>query len=108
LICLGLFTLFYGLSCLSKQVFEQGVDMNKLQVLGRSGHRELVWDPEKVEEDEQEALEVIQEAERIANQAFARGQAVFRIDSPDEPAVRITQFDRTAPTTVIIPHLVGG
>ncbi len=82
--------------------------MNKLQVLGRSGHLELVWDPEKVEEEEKEALEVIEEAERIVNQAFAKGQAVFRLDSPNEPAVRIEKFDRTAPTTVIIPHLVGG
>lgn len=82
--------------------------MNKLQVLGRNGHLELVWDPEKVKEEEHEALEVIQEAERIVNEAFAKGQAVFRIDSPDEPAVRIDKFDRTAPTTVIIPRLVGG
>jgi hypothetical protein len=82
--------------------------MNKLQVLGRSGHLELVWDPEKIKEEEREALEAIEEAERIVNQAFARGQAVFRIDAPHEPAVRITQFDRTAPTTVIIPRLVGG
>ncbi len=82
--------------------------MNKLQVLGRSGHLELVWDPKKVEEKELDALEVINEAERIVNQAFAKGQAVFRVDSPDSPAVRLNKFDRTAPTTVIIPQLMGG
>jgi hypothetical protein len=82
--------------------------MNKLQILGRSGHKELVWEMEKVEEEDAEALAVIEEAERIVNEAFARGQAVFRVDSPDQPAVRINQFDRTAPTTVIIPRLAGG
>jgi hypothetical protein len=82
--------------------------MNKLQILGRAGHKELTWEIEKVQEEEAEALEVIAEAERIVNEAFARGQAVFRVDSPDQPAVRINQFDRTAPCTVIIPRLAGG
>lgn len=82
--------------------------MHKLQVLGRSGHVELVWDPEKVEEEETEALEVIAEAERIVNEAFARGQAVFRLDAPDQPATRIKEFDRTAPITVVVPRIAGG
>ena len=29
--------------------------MNKLQVMGREGHRELVWDPEKVNDGDPEA-----------------------------------------------------
>lgn len=82
--------------------------MNKLQVLGRAGHTELKWEPEKVEEADAETLAVIEEAERIVNEAFARGQAVFRLDAPDLPAVRIDRFDVTAPCTVIVPRLVGG
>ncbi|RIK38056.1 MAG: hypothetical protein DCC55_22295 [Chloroflexi bacterium] len=82
--------------------------MNKLQVLGRAGHTELVWEREKVEEEDPETLEVIAEAERIVNEAFARGQAVFRLDDPDGTAERIHEFDATAPLTVVVPRIAGG
>ena len=82
--------------------------MNKLQVLGRDGHRELVWELEKVEAEEPEALAVIAEAERIVAEALARGQAVLVVDAPDQPAKRIERFDQTAPQTVIVPRLAGG
>lgn len=82
--------------------------MNKLQVLGREGHRELVWDPEKVEEGDLEAAEVITEAERILNEAISKGQLALRVDDPDEAAQRIDRFDYTAPRTVIVPRIAGG
>jgi hypothetical protein len=82
--------------------------MNKLQVLGRDGHRELVWDPEKVETEEPEALAVIAEAEQIVAAALARGQAVLVVEAPDQPAKRIERFDQSAPQTVIVPRLAGG
>lgn len=82
--------------------------MNKLQVLGREGHKELVWDPEDVEAGDLKAAEVIAEAERILEDAVARGHLALRIDSPDQPAVRIEKFDATAPRTVIVPRIVGG
>jgi hypothetical protein len=82
--------------------------MNKLQVMGRDGHRELVWDPEQVEAEDPEALAVIAEAERIVEEALARGQAVFKVEAPDLPAERIKHFDQTAPQTVIVPRLAGG
>jgi hypothetical protein len=82
--------------------------MNKLQVMGREGHRELVWDPEKVQEGDPDALAVIAEAEQILEAALARGHAVFRIDAPELPAQRVESFDQTAPHTVIVPRLAGG
>lgn len=82
--------------------------MNKLQILGREGHKELAWEREQVEAQDPEALAAIAEAEQILEEALARGHAVFRVDSPDEPAVRINKFDWTAPRTVIVPRLVGG
>ncbi len=82
--------------------------MNKLQVLGREGHKELVWDPEKVKDGDLEAAAVIAEAERILNEAVARGHLALRVGAPDEPAVRIEKFDPTAPRTVIVPRIVGG
>lgn len=82
--------------------------MNKLQILGREGHRELVWDPEQVEAGELEAAEVIAEAERIVDEALARGHLAVRIDAPEEAAQRIDKFDYTAPRTVIVPRIAGG
>jgi hypothetical protein len=82
--------------------------MNKLQIMGREGHRELSWDPEKVAQGDPEALAVIAEAEEILAQALARGHAAFRVDAPDQPAQRIEHFDETAPVTVVIPRLAGG
>ena len=82
--------------------------MNKLQVLGREGHRELVWDVEEVKAGDMTAAEVIAEAESILNEAIARGHLALRIDAPDQPAVRIEKFDVTAPRTVIVPRIVGG
>lgn len=82
--------------------------MNKLQVLGRTGHTELVWEQEKVAEEEPETLAVIAEAERIVDEAFARGQAVFRLDEPNGTAERINKFDATAPLTVVVPRIAGG
>jgi hypothetical protein len=82
--------------------------MNKLQIMGREGHRELAWDPEKVDQGDPEALAVIAEAEQILAKALARGHAAFRVDAPDQPAQRIEHFDQTAPVTVIVPRLAGG
>jgi hypothetical protein len=82
--------------------------MNKLQVMGREGHRELVWDPKQVESEDPEALAVIAEAEQIVEEALARGHAVFRVEAPDQPAQRVKHFDQTAPQTVIVPRLAGG
>ena len=82
--------------------------MNKLQVLGREGHKELVWDPEEVQTGDMTSAEVIAEAERILDEAVARGHLALRIDSPDQPAVRIEKCDYPAPRTVIVPRIVGG
>ncbi len=82
--------------------------MHKLQILGREGHRELVWDPEQVEANDLDAAEVVAEAERIVQQALARGHLAVRVDAPDQPAQRIEKFDYTAPRTVIVPRIAGG
>jgi len=76
--------------------------------MGRDGHRELGWELAKVEAEDPEALAVIAEAERIVEEALARGQAVLVVEAPDQPAKRIDHFDQTAPQTVIVPRLAGG
>jgi uncharacterized protein YceH (UPF0502 family) len=82
--------------------------MNTLQIMGRQGHRELSWDPERVEAKDPEALAAIAEAERILDEALARGHAAFVVRDPDQPAQRVERFDPTARQTVIVPRLVGG
>ena len=82
--------------------------MNVLQVLGIQGHRELHWDPDEVETGNPEALDVIAEAERIVEEALARGNPVFIVESPDRPAKRVDQFDQTAKRTVVVPRIAGG
>jgi hypothetical protein len=82
--------------------------MNRLQMMGRQGHRELVWDPEKVAAQDPETLAVIAEAEQILEEALARGHLAFRVEGPDRPAQRTRAFDPTAPQTVIVPRVAGG
>jgi hypothetical protein len=82
--------------------------MNRLQIMGRQGHRELVWDPEQVAARDPEALAAVAEAERILAEALAQGHLAFRVEEPDRPAQRIQAFDPTAPKTVIVPRVAGG
>ncbi len=82
--------------------------MHKLQIMGRQGHRELSWDPQKVDEKDPETLAVLAEAEQILEDALKRGHAAFRVDDPDQPAQRVDRFDPTAPRTVIVPRIAGG
>jgi hypothetical protein len=82
--------------------------VNKLQIMGPEGHRELTWDPDKVEATDPETLAVIAEAERILDESLAKGRVAFRFDAPDQPAERVEKFDYTAPRTVIVPRVAGG
>ena len=82
--------------------------MHKLQIMGREGHRELTWDPDKVGQGDPETLAVIAEAEQILTEGLARGHAAFPVGAPTPPAQRIEHFDQTAPVTVIVPRLAGG
>lgn len=82
--------------------------MNKLQIMGREGHREIQWDMDKVTEKDPDALAAVAEAEQILADALARGHAAFRVDDPDQPAERINTFDPTAERTVIVPRMAGG
>jgi hypothetical protein len=82
--------------------------MNRLQIMGPEGHRELTWEIERVEEQDPETMAVIAEAEQILADALRRGHVAFQVDSPDQPAKRIKEFDPTAPRTVIVPRIAGG
>ena len=81
--------------------------MGMLRVMSRRGDDRIVWDLNKVESHDPEAVAAIREAERIFNETRARGATAFRAE-PGKTVERIDTFDRTAEQIVIIPRVVGG
>lgn len=81
--------------------------MGMLRVMSRRGDDRIVWDLNKVESHDPEAVAAIREAERIFNETRARGATAFRVE-PGKTVERIDTFDRTAEQIVIIPRVVGG
>jgi hypothetical protein len=81
--------------------------MGMLRIMSRRGDERVVWDNEKAESNDLEAVAAIREAERIFNQERARGATAFKVKS-GIPVERIEQFDRTAEQIVMVPRVVGG
>ena len=81
--------------------------MGMLRIMSRRGDERVVWNNEKVESNDLEAVAAIREAERIFNQESARGATAFKVES-GKPVERIEQFDRTAEQIVMVPRVVGG
>jgi len=75
--------------------------------MSRRGDDRIVWDPQKVEAHDPEAVAAVREAERIFSEARAKGATAFKVE-PGKPVERIDTFDRTAEQIVIIPRVVGG
>ena len=81
--------------------------MGMLRIMSRRGDERIVWDSEKVESNDFEAVAAIREAERIFNEERARGATAFKVAS-DKPVERIEKFDRTAEQILMVPRVVGG
>ena len=81
--------------------------MGMLRIMSRRGDERVVWDNEKVESNDLDAVAAIREAEHILNQERARGATAFKVES-GKPVERIEQFDRTAEQIVMVPRVVGG
>jgi|SRR5689334_8002010 hypothetical protein len=81
--------------------------MGMLRIMSRRGDERVVWDNEKLESNDLEAVAAIREAERIFHQERARGATAFKVES-GKPVERIEQFDRTAEQIVMVPRVVGG
>jgi len=81
--------------------------MGMLRIMSRRGDERVVWDNEKVESNDLEAVAAIREAERIFNEERARGATAFKVES-GKPVERIEQFDQTAEQIVMVPRVVGG
>jgi hypothetical protein len=81
--------------------------MGMLRIMSRRGDERIVWDHEKAQTHDPEAVAAIREAERIFNEERARGATAFKVES-DKPVERIEKFDRTAEQIVMVPRVVGG
>ena len=81
--------------------------MGMLRIMSRRGDERVVWDNEKVESNDLDAVAAIREAESIFSQERARGATAFKVES-GKPVERIEQFDRTAEQIVMVPRVVGG
>lgn len=78
-----------------------------LRILNGSGDTNVSWDPERLAQADPEAEAAVQEAERLFAKARAEGAVAFRINA-DQPATKLTEFDRSAREILIVPAMVGG
>ena len=76
--------------------------MGMLRVMSR-----IIWDTQKVETQDSEALAAIREAERIFTEERKKGATAFRVED-GKTVERIDKFDRTAEQIVLVPRVVGG
>ncbi|HEX4202868.1 MAG TPA: hypothetical protein VHZ51_01430 [Ktedonobacteraceae bacterium] len=78
-----------------------------LRVMSRRGDDRIMWDGQKIQSGDAEAISAVKEAERIFAQERAKGATAFRT-VPGKSIERIEQFDPTADQIVMVPRVVGG
>ena len=81
--------------------------MGMLRIMSRKGDERIVWDHNKADAHDLEAVAAIREAERIFNEERARGATAFKVES-GKTVGRLETFDRTAEQIVMVPRVVGG
>lgn len=81
--------------------------MAVLRVMNSSGDRSVRWDRSKVQVGDPEAIAAVKEAERLFEEAKARGATGFRV-TPGHPAERIERFDPEAEQIIVVPQVAGG
>lgn len=81
--------------------------MAVLRVLNTLGDTRVSWDRARVQAGDPEALAAVREAQRIFDEARARGAQAFRV-RVGQPAERLERFDPLAEQVVLIPPVVGG
>ena len=81
--------------------------MGMLRIMSRKGDERIVWDHNKADANDLEAVAAIREAERIFNEERARGATAFKVES-GKTVGRLETFDRTAEQIVMVPRVIGG
>ncbi len=72
----------------------------RMQVLDRTGHTEIVWDPTKMID--------VDIARAAFDEAIKKGYSAFRVEGEDQRGARISTFDPKAAKIMLVPQLVGG
>ncbi|HZR42097.1 MAG TPA: hypothetical protein VFB12_18395 [Ktedonobacteraceae bacterium] len=78
-----------------------------LRIMSRRGDTRVIWDSQKVETSDPEALTAVRVAERIFHEERKKGATAFKVE-PGKTTERLEQFDRTAQQIVLVPRVVGG
>ncbi len=81
--------------------------MGILRVMTAGGDRSVKWDRQRAEAGDTEAQSAIREAERLFEEARARGATAFRV-APGSPTERLDRFDPEAEQIVVVPQVAGG
>lgn len=81
--------------------------MGMLRVMSRRGDDRVVWDLEKADVGELDAVAAVEEAERIFAAERERGATAFKVETGKAPE-RIDVFDKKAEQIVLVPRVVGG
>ena len=81
--------------------------MAEMRILSGCGDTTVSWDARKAATDDPEAAAALHEAERIFEEAQARGATAFSV-APDRPARRLDRFDPSEERIVVIPRVAGG
>ncbi len=81
--------------------------MGILRVMNAGGDRSVRWDRQRARDGDLDAVAAVREAERLFEEARARGASAFRV-APGRPAERLDRFDPEAEQIVVVPPVVGG
>jgi hypothetical protein len=81
--------------------------MGKLRVLNSMGDSQVAWDAAAVAAGDPESQAAVAEAERIFNEARARGSTAFSVSQGKAPT-RLDHFDATEEQILLVPRVVGG
>jgi hypothetical protein len=95
------------MASLARNGQDKETSVGTLRIMSRRGDDRVVWDNRRATVGDFEAEAAVREAERIFNEARAKGATAFKVDAGKAPA-RLDEFDRTAEQIVLVPRVVGG
>ncbi|TFW10311.1 hypothetical protein E4K72_01565 [Oxalobacteraceae bacterium OM1] len=78
----------------------RGSRTGQMNIMDRSGHKELTWDTEKLEE--------ILEAQQTFDALMRKGYTAFGSKDKAETKRLVREFDPTMEEMVLVPKTVGG
>src|SRR5690242_2861528 len=97
----------FSSSCSFRRRSGRTITMGTLRIMSRRGDDRIVWDLQKAETGDVEALAAVHEAERIFTQERILGATAFKIEAGQSPA-RVDHFDQRATQIILVPRVIGG